>query len=549
MALCMNCMSETDGNTVCPYCSFDNTSQQKAPFLPYGTLLNNRYTVGAVKDINGESVCYIGFDNKRSHTVRIREFLPFGFFERAAGKKNVEVSEENLTVYDSFFNEFVLYYRILSQLKGLSANVDIIEIFPENNTCYSIEEAEELITFAEYIKRSGGRLEWDIARPMIMPVISLLETMHANGIGHYALSAQNVYVTPSGKLKLLGFATENVRKSSALLKPSLAEGVSAPEQYEVNGLLDEQTDVYGFTALLFYALSGNLPANAEKRKNSGGKLYMNSFAVKRLPPHVLSALGNGLYIDRKERTKTFDELRSQLSAEHTVEAIREQISRTSMIKAVTDEEKDKKNKSNTPVFLISFVITALIIILVVAALYSCGFFESGDEPTAAISVTESSTDDEWSGPVVRNYVGLSYDEAVQSLENTGIELVRSYKVVYSDIYEEGVIVSQQPEAGTPITSSDGSAVIYVEVSSGSNMRTLPDIAGYDLDSAASTLGDMGFIVTQITEYSETVASGAVIGYDGYSAGDRLETGSTVTVRVSKGAPPSNDTDQNDYDVI
>lgn len=36
------------------------------------------------------------------------------------------------------------------------------------------------IPFEEYIERSNGHLDWDIARPLFMPVISALEALHVS---------------------------------------------------------------------------------------------------------------------------------------------------------------------------------------------------------------------------------------------------------------------------------------------------------------------------------------------------------------------------------
>ena len=47
MSLCMGCMQEIGDNKICPSCGFDTTEKQQAPFLPYGTILQNRYIVGA----------------------------------------------------------------------------------------------------------------------------------------------------------------------------------------------------------------------------------------------------------------------------------------------------------------------------------------------------------------------------------------------------------------------------------------------------------------------------------------------------------------------
>ncbi len=536
MALCMHCMNNYDDCRVCPYCGFNNNATQRAPYLPYKTLLNSNYIVGEVIQRNAESICYIGYDKSNSTTVRIREFYPSNFCGRKPNATYVNVENQNLTIYDKLFNDFVMYYRILAGLKGHSANVEILDIFPENNTCYVIEEDEVLLTFSEYINQNGGRLDWVNLRSLVMPVMSLIGAMHSNGIGHYNISPNNVRVTMSGKLKLTNCATENIRKKHSVLKSDITNGIAAPEQYSENASLNEQTDVYCFSAFLFYALSGKLPTDAPTRSEDH-KLFLNTDIAKSLPPHIISALANGLSLDLSERTKSFYELKELLSAGTAVEEVREKISRTTMMKKLEEEKKNKREKSAIPAFFISFLATIVVVVCVVfVLLYTnvIGNNENNNTPTVPLQdATESTTVTE----KVSNFVGLSYDEAESLLENTNIKIYRSYETVYSDVYEEGIIVSQKPEAGTPITSSDGSVIIYVEISAGPQTRVLPDITKYTVDDASELLGKEKFVVNSVREYSQTVPLDSIIGYKDLKAGDRVETGSEITIIISKGVDP------------
>ena len=323
----MGCMQEIGDRRFCPACGFDNAEKQQAPFLPYGTVLANRYIVGTGIDTNGESTRYLCFDQQTGDVAIVCEFLPVGLFNRAEGETQVRVNYENRLIYNKLKDDFINYYRILAELRELSALLDIHNVFEENNTVYVIEDNEDLIPFEEYVTRSGGSLEWDIARPLFMPVISALEALHKRGVGHYAISPKNMYITASGKLKISGFATENERKRGTSLKSQLFSGAAAPEQYESNFPLDDITDIYGFCATLFYVLTGHLPKTVPERLKDS-RLLMSTTTVKKLPPHVVSALANGLQVERENRITDFDELRSQLSVAHTAKAIQDEISRT-----------------------------------------------------------------------------------------------------------------------------------------------------------------------------------------------------------------------------
>ena len=534
MSLCMGCMQEIGNNKICPECGFNNSEKQHAPFLPYGTVLSNRYIVGSGIDTNGESTRYISFDKQTGDVVIICEFLPMGLFNREEGSTEIRINYENRLAYNKLKDEFISYYRILCELRDLSALMKVHNIFEENNTVYVVEENEDLIPFEEYVERSNGSLEWDIARPLFMPVISALEALHKRGVGHYAIAPKNIFITSSGKIKISGFATENERKRGTPLKSQLFSGAAAPEQYDDNFPLDDITDIYGFCSTLFYALTGHLPKSApERRKDS--RLLMSTTTVKRLPPHVVSALANGLQVERENRITDFDELRSQLSVAHTAKAIQEEISRTaSMNLSKSDKsQKGRDGMSHTSIVIISAAITVLVLGI-------AGVFWLMQNPLAGVfggntsETVESTQSTEWTGATIPNYVGMNYEDVMKQAEgDTKITVYRSYTDEYSDQYKEGTVMSQNPPAGSKVTQEDG-ILISITVSKGSQMRELPKIEGLKLDEAASDIAEQGLLATAEYQYSNTVAEDRVIGYKSHQEGDTVEYGTNVTIIVSKG---------------
>ena len=532
MPLCMGCMQEIGNSTICPFCGFDNSEKQQAPFLPYGTVLANRYIAGAGIDTNGESTRYLGFDRQTGDVVILCEFLPIGLFSRGEGETEVRVNYENRFVYNKLKDDFLNYYRVLSELRELSALMNVHHIFEENNTVYVVEENEDLIPYEEYVQRSGGSLEWDIARPLFMPVISALEALHKRGVGHYAISPKNMYVTAYGKIKIAGFATSNERKRGTALKSQLYSGCAAPEQYESNFPIDSITEIYGISATMFYALTGNLPANAKERMKDS-RLLMSTSTVKRLPPHVVTAIANGLQVKRENRISDFDELRSQLSVSHTAQAIQEEISRTANMNMKKSDLNKGNGMSKRTVAILASFITILVLgtlgVLFVMQNPLQGVFAGGNNEENASKATEI-----WTGETIPNFVGMTYKEAVAAAEEKGnITIYRDTEESYSDQYAEGVVMAQSPKGNDKLTAS-GDISISVKISKGTQMRELSPIKDKSVDTAAKILANEGFVVNAEYQYSDKVDDGYVIGYKDYKAGDKLEHGSTVTIIVSKG---------------
>ncbi|MBE6823833.1 MAG: PASTA domain-containing protein [Ruminococcaceae bacterium] len=532
MPLCMGCLNEiTNSSARCENCGFDNSVPQNAPFLPYGTVLNNKYVVAKDLSTNGESTCYLGYDKTTGKVITIREFLPIGLFSRDQDEKIITILPDAVTNYSVAVADFETYYRKIMSLSDMSAMIVIDDIFRENNTCYVIEETNDHIPFSDYVKKNGGQLDWDVARPLFMPIISLLEALHKVGIGHYAVSPSNLFVNSEGKLILTGFSTENERKRGTMLKSQLFSGCAAPEQYRNDNVLDASTDVYGFTATLFFALTGKLPANAKERTKDS-RLLISTNTVKRLPPHVVSTLANGLQMRRDVRISDFEELRSQLSVASTVQAIQEEISRTASMTPIKKDDGSKSKVSATAVGIVATIVALLVFSAV-------GLYWLSINPLKGLFIDETvaptmvaSTED-WTGPVVADYTGKSYEDVVASAEADGsITLKVSADGEFSDSVPQGYVVSQTPAAGEPITSN--SSVLYVVLSKGPEMKELPEVADKSLEDASKELIELGFIVLQDTEYSGSYSEGTVMGYSNFKAGDKVESGSEITLRVSKG---------------
>lgn len=547
--ICLGCMKQIgDGEVNCPYCNFDQNSRQSLPFLPLGTYLqDNRYLVGRKISSNNESTKYLAFDSRMESPVIIREFLPNGLCSRGKDSNNIKVAPEKATVYKRLQNKFLDYNRTLARLKDCSATCNILDIFIENNTAYTVEELEELISFTEYIKRSGGHLGWDTARPLFIPLLSTLETLHKNGISHFGVGPSNIKISSNGKIKLQNFTISDMRKVGTDMRPMLISGCSAPEQYDKYAMLDESSEIYGFTATLFYALTGSVPEDVEKRRHDN-RLLISTNVNKRLPPHVRTALASGLQFDQDKRTQSFEDLKAQLSAAPTVKALQEEISRPD----VEDDDDDnrpskKKKKKGSYVYGIVSCIVSLVIFVLIGTMWL------QDNPLAKwFEPTETTSDSDVEGlegelVTVPNLVGVKYDVALEEAEKTvDYQLLKAVEEEFSDDVPEGYIASQFPEAYTEEIQGYS---LYITVSKGAKMRELPQIEGKTVDQVAQLLGDESFVTTQTFEYSETIKKGLVVGYEAHSPGDKLEYGSSVVIRVSLGSEYEalgTDTDSDSY---
>ena len=551
--LCMGCMGNNEGRDVCPHCGYEEAMRpQPEDCLPLRTLLQNRYLVGRLLERNGEGIGYIGYDTVSDGPVYIREFMPYrlcgrnpetGFLQELPG---CEVPFKEAKI------EFLEHSRNVARLRELPVMVPIYDIFQQNHTAYVISEWTEHITLAEYVERSGGRLEWNAARALFMPVLSGLSDLYQAGVRHLGLSPDNLIITQSGKMKLWGFCVRSVRQTGTQLEPELFRGCAAVEQYSEPNKISQATDVYGFTAVLFYALTGELPQEAVKRRNDG-RLLIPTNILKQIPPHIVTALANGLQVEPDRRTQTFERLRAELSAAPTVTMVLNEVAAPpkaspAQRKREALAEQEKRGVPNYVWGLVSCVVAAAVFLTIALIWMNRGGEEvpvsSGQSSAASVSSTSSQEDSSQASAVpgetidMPNLVGENFEDAQKAAQENGKYQVLMSTEEFNDTVAEGHIISQVPEYAEGEKLPEGS-VIAVIVSKGPENRPLPAIAGLSLTEASAQLTANGFVPVKGSEtYSSEYPEGRVIGYESFTEGDSLPQGTSIRIIVSKGPDPS-----------
>lgn len=136
---------------------------------------------------------------------------------------------------------------------------------------------------------------------------------------------------------------------------------------------------------------------------------------------------------------------------------------------------------------------------------------------------------------VPKLTGKSQSDAEAALSQAGLS--GNATEDYSDTVEEGVIISQDTDAGKEV--SKGTTIGYV-VSKGPKMTvvTVPDLSYKDKNTAEKLLKQAGLTPEYIGEdYSDEYPKGQVF-YQSVGSGTQVEKGTTVQYMVSKGSQPS-----------
>lgn len=310
---CYKCMISFNGGKFCPRCGFNTESTPFPNALKPGTKLRNQeYFAGAELSRNNAGIRYSGFNEKRNEKVMIHEYFPSAYCSRLPGSSAVTVNKLSERRFNELKDKFVKYYQTLYSIPENKAAVKIVEIFSEGNLTYVVERFDSDKTLKEIIQRDGPVKNWEQLKNSMRPVAEYLLELHEKyKIGHYGVSPENIRITPGKDYVLTGFEPEDVRHAGGLVEPELVNDCSAMEQYNKRIKLDQATDVYGFTATLYYAMTGINVGNANKRIEKSS-IPIPSDVFNRVPPYAVELIKGGLWVSKADRIQNFRQVLSLL---------------------------------------------------------------------------------------------------------------------------------------------------------------------------------------------------------------------------------------------
>ena len=537
--LCMSCMKDIGTEKQCPYCGFHADSKQIEPYLPIRTVLGNRYLVGKLLEYNGDGATYMGLDLSTREPVNIREFFPEGIALRDSKTLGVNVAPGNENIFNECLQSFIEMWRKLMRLSGLSALIKVKDTLEGNGTCYAITENIDGITLREYLLRNNvGYISWEKARPLLMPVLSTLGTLHASGIIHRGISPSTLIVASDGKIRITGFSISQVRSARSELKSQLYNGYAAFEQYGFDGRQGTWTDIYGFGAVLYRTLIGTDPIDATERVTNDRLMVPGKFA-EQLPAYVINGLVNALQILPEDRTRTVEELRAELSASPSAAAgagveydpVVPVNVKKPVAQRIVDEEDDEedytynkreaaKKRHNRSSAIIA--VCAVIIVLAIGflVLWQTGVIKlDNDSTTTAASETVE----------VPNFVGKPYNEIIDNTYNT-----KNFKFEKSEVYdstvEEGYVISQSVDVNDKVPVG---TTIKLVVSKGKQSIVFPTsgIVGMKYDDAKNMLTKLGFVVEKSVKLNTDNEIPDTVQGASLEEGASYEKGTTVFLFV------------------
>jgi hypothetical protein len=195
------------------------------------TLVAQRYRVQRELGRGGVGVTFAVFDEREQRALALKRFSP-----RTEARSSEELSAL-----------FRREYSILAQF----AHPNVLQVYD-----FGLDEGVPFYTMelvAGEHPGASGPVPWREVCRVLVEVCEPLALLHSRGWVHRDVSPRNVYVSPTGSVKLLDFGA--LAALNAQHRPVGTPPCVAPETLH-RDYIDARTDLFGLGALGYFALTG-----------------------------------------------------------------------------------------------------------------------------------------------------------------------------------------------------------------------------------------------------------------------------------------------------
>ncbi|MBD5129717.1 MAG: protein kinase [Ruminococcaceae bacterium] len=306
--LCENCFEELKISH-CPNCGYDPSDKICNPtlLLP-GSVLSEKYIVGGVIGVGGFGVTYLAYDKSAQRKVAVKEYFPRDVSHRVS--YNTDVVVDDPAVFDAGAEKLYYEAKMVSELKENPNIVKIYDIIRANNTVYLIMEFLRGKTIREYICDCGV-LDAPSASNIACSVLNALSTLHGVNVLHRDISPDNIILCGNGGVKLIDFgaARRVVEERTQNFSTIVKYGFAPPEQYRKKTEQGAWSDIYSLGSTIYYALTGDIPADPMSRFDNDDTFNENNFGIE---DDLWSVIEKATRLNIEERYQNVEEMREAL---------------------------------------------------------------------------------------------------------------------------------------------------------------------------------------------------------------------------------------------
>ena len=337
MKRCLNCMKEYDEQfSICPHCGYvEGTEPKEIYFLKPGTILFDQYVIGTTVGVGGFGIVYKAWDTSLQRMIAIKEFFPMGYVNRIPGHKEVMIFGNKKQEYKKELHRFLEEAQYLAKFSHHPNIINVYSFFEENNTAYIAMEYLDGISYKEYIKSQGGKIEIDSSVSIIVATLEALKEIHKHHIIHRDVAPDNIFICWDGRIKLMDFGAARFSKNEKDLDVVLKPGFAPPEQYQANSQQGDYTDIYAVGAVMYRSLTGQMPIEASDRLEQDDLIPPNVVNPD-IPEKLNNIILRAMAIQPDLRFRTDDEFIEVLNENYNgkIRSIKEEIKHRKKVRLV-----------------------------------------------------------------------------------------------------------------------------------------------------------------------------------------------------------------------
>jgi serine/threonine protein kinase/peptidoglycan hydrolase-like protein with peptidoglycan-binding domain len=279
--------------------------------LPIGSRLFG-YELAAVLGQGTFGITYRARDSKLARDVAIKEYLPTALALREGGTTVVPRSTELAGDFAWGRERFLEEARTLAKLGHAPSIVRVHDFLEANGTAYMVMELVTGETLEQRIKRNG-RLSSSAIRCLLYPLLDGLEQVHEAGFLHRDIKPANIILDGKGQPTLIDFgaARAAVAGHTATMTAVFTPGYAAAEQF-ASGKQGPWTDIYGLSATLYHAITGETLPNAIDRTLDDAYCALIKRAPSGYPSGLLTGVDAGLAVRAIDRPQDIASWRPML---------------------------------------------------------------------------------------------------------------------------------------------------------------------------------------------------------------------------------------------
>lgn len=237
--------------------------------LPGTALLGGKYSIRSFLCSGGFGNTYLARDPLGREVVLKESFVPD--FNRRHETQVLCRSDAQRQNHAGVVRSLLAEGAALARLSHPNI-VRAHDTFQENGTAYLVLDRIPGQDLQQIVEDAPHRLTPDCIMQLARQLVSALVQVHDKGLLHCDIAPDNICVTPDGVPVLIDFGSARTCLRG-VSQPydgftTVKDGFSPPELYTPNAALGPQADIYALGATLYLAIRGQLPVDAQTRRNA-----------------------------------------------------------------------------------------------------------------------------------------------------------------------------------------------------------------------------------------------------------------------------------------